>query len=1046
MKNVWQSASRVLAGVLAASLIAWTGASAQIDFSQLTGMKARSIGPSGMSGRISAIDAVNANPNIIYVGVATGGLWKSTTGGVTWEPLMDSLPATSIGAVTIFQASPDIAWVGTGERNRRNSAGVGTGIYKSMDAGVTWTHVGLENTGAIDAIILHPTDPNVAYVGALGNTWMDSEHRGVYKTTDGGKTWEQILYVNERTGAGDLLMDPSNPNKLLAAMWEHRRWPWFFKSGGTGSGLYITVDGGATWKQLTSDDGLPEGELGRIGLDFARGSPDVVYAVVEAERSVMMRSDDGGHTWKVVNRERGIAPRPFYYAQVRVDPMNENRVYNVHGTIDLSEDGGKTFETLLPFARVHVDHHAFWIGPQGKLLIDGNDGGVYISRDRGQGWRFVENLPLAQFYHINVDMERPFNVYGGLQDNGSWKGPSRVWHNGGIRFYHWDEVDFGDGFATLSDPGNPRYGYAMSQGGFLRRFDKETGVRKWIRPAHPEGVELRFNWSAGIAIDPFDGAIYYGSQFMHRSPVMGLTWTIISPDLTTDDPEKQKQLESGGLTYDVTNAENHTTILTIAPSPVEQGVIWVGTDDGNVQITRDGGQSWVNVVDRIRRVPEGTWVPHIEPSKFDGGTAFVVFDNHRRGDNQPYLYKTTNYGRSWQSLATDDIEYFLHAIEQDPVNPNVLYVGSEFGMYISLDGGKTWALWLHAVPRAPVRALVVHPRDHDLVIGTHGRSAYILDDVRPLRALAGDPTITDRPLHLLEIPAAIQYNVAQVGGMRFVADAMFIGENRPYGALLTYWVKDGNDSAKATIEVLDGEEVIRTFEGPAKQGMNRTAWNLRRDGFRRLRDDDDIPAAFLPPGPPALPGTYTVRVKIDDHAAAQAVLVEPDPRIEVTRADREAKLETIMRAGQRQEVAVEAVERLREAKKLIDGVLERVKDKDDSTSKAVKESGDSLKQELTEIEEELTGPQEIQGILRRPDAVLSLLSGVMRSLTSSWGTPTEAETIYLRQAEERLAATLEQVNTALTEDVAAFRRDVQAAGLELFPVFESLTMDWKGER
>jgi photosystem II stability/assembly factor-like uncharacterized protein len=439
MSAGWRLVLRSLAQSLIVLLAGASAANGQVDFSLLEGMEARNIGPAGMSGRIGAIDAVNSNPNVIYVGAATGGLWKSTTGGITWEPLMDSLPAASVGAVSIFQPSPDIVWVGTGERNRRNSAGVGTGVYKSMDGGVTWMHVGLDSTGAIDAVILHPTNPDIAYVGALGNTWTDSEHRGVYKTTDGGKSWTKILYANERAGAGDLVMDPSNPNKLFAAMWEHRRWPWFFKSGGPGSGLHVTYDGGGTWKQLTADDGLPAGELGRVGLGFSRSNPDVVYAVAEAERSVMLRSEDGGRSWKTVNRERGIAPRPFYYAQVRVDPRNENRVYNVHGTIDLSEDGGRNFRTFVPFARVHVDHHALWLSPDGRTIVDGNDGGVYISRDRGETWQFVLALPLAQFYHIAVDMATPYHVYGGLQDNGSWMGPSQVWHNGGIRFYDWTE-------------------------------------------------------------------------------------------------------------------------------------------------------------------------------------------------------------------------------------------------------------------------------------------------------------------------------------------------------------------------------------------------------------------------------------------------------------------------------------------------------------------------------------------------------------------------------------------------------------------------------
>ncbi len=1050
MTSVLRSTTTTLLAVLL-PLFCSEPAEAQIDFDRLEGMSARSIGPAGMSGRIGAIDAVDANPNIIYVGTATGGLWKSTTGGVTWTPIMDDHPASSIGAVTIHQAAPDLVWVGTGERNRRNSAGVGTGVYKSLDGGKTWTKMGLDNTGAIDAILIHPTNLDVVYVGALGNTWTDSEDRGVYKTTDGGKTWRKILYVNPRTGAGDLVMDPSNPNHLIAAMWEHRRWPWFFTSGGPGSGLHVTYDGGDTWKKLGPADGLPPGELGRIGLDFARGNPDVVYAVTEAKRSVMMRSANGGDTWTIVNRERGIAVRPFYYAQVRVDPTNENRVYNVHGTIDLSEDGGKTFRTLLPFARVHVDHHAFWVGPTGELLIDGNDGGVYISRDRGEGWLFVETLPLAQFYHINVDMGVPFNIYGGLQDNGSWKGPSQVWHNGGIRYYDWSEVAFGDGFATIIDPTDGRYGYAMSQGGFIVRFDTVTGERKSIRPAHPEGVELRFNWNAGIATDPFDGCIYYGSQFVHRSCDMGSSWTVISPDLTTNDPEKQRQLESGGLTFDVTAAENHTSILTIAPSPVEQGVIWVGTDDGNVQLTRDGGATWTNVVSRIRGVPAATWVPHIEPSKFVGGTAFVVFDDHRRGNNRPYLFRTADFGRSWTSLTTADIEAytFLHAVEQDPVNRNVLYLGSEYGLYVSLDGGTTWTLWRHGLPRAPVRALIVHPRDHDLVIGTHGRAAYVIDDVRPLRALASDPGMTGRALHLFEIPPAIQYEVSQVDGIRFLADGKFVGANRPYGALLSYWLgrsptadtsAAGRDTARTTIEVLDtAGEVIRRFRGPAKAGLNRASWNLRMDGPQRL-GDDDTPAEFLPPGPSVLPGSYTIRVIAGADTASGSVAVADDGRFSYTTAERSEKLDVLKRAIQRQNVATEAVTRLRAARKGIEAVLERTKDKDDL--EALHSAGDSLTKRLDEVEQTFTGPQDLQGIVRRPDVVAAMLGLAYGQLASSRDAPTQGGLLYLEQAEARLRDALQSVNAVLGA-VRGYHGRVREAGVELFEVPDQISMEWR---
>jgi len=661
---------------------------AQVDPGLFRNLEARSIGPTGMSGRVGAIDAVDADPDVLYVGAATGGLWKSVDGGVTWKPLTDSLPAASVGAIAIYQPNPDVVWIGTGERNRRNSAGVGTGVYKSLDAGKTWTGMGLENTGAIDAVLMDPRDANVVYVGALGNTWKDSEDRGVYKSTDGGKTWRKILYVNPRTGAGDMVMDPSNPDHLIVGMWEHRRWPWFFKSGGPGSGIYTTYDAGETWKRLTPADGIPEGELGRTGLDFSRGKPDVVYALVEAKQSVVMRSTDGGDTWSVVNKTRNIDGRPFYYGQLRVDPTNENHVWIVESPVNESTDGGKTFHTLLGFDEVHVDHHAFWVGPHGKVILDGNDGGVYISRNGGGTFRHVQNLPFSQFYHIAVDNDTPYHVYGGLQDNGSFVGPAVTWHNGGIRMYDWEEVAFGDGMATFPDPKDSRYGYSSTQNGDILRFDRVTGELKVIKPVAPDtATELRFNWNAGMTFDPFDGSIYLGSQFVHHSTDQGNSWTTISPDLTTDDSTHQTYHRSGGLTYDVSGAEFYTTIIQIQPSPVKQGVIWVGTDDGNIQLTRDAGKTWTNVVGNIKGVPAGTWVPHIEPSKFDSATAFVVFDDHRRGNNEPYVFKTTDFGKSWTSLVTSDLQYFMHTIAQDPVSPNLLFLGSEFGMYVSFNGG-----------------------------------------------------------------------------------------------------------------------------------------------------------------------------------------------------------------------------------------------------------------------------------------------------------------------------------------------------------------------
>lgn len=759
---------------------------AQIDPELLAGMKARSIGPAGMSGRIADIQAVESDPNIIYVGAATGGVWKSENGGLIWTPIFDDQPVHSIGGVAIFQATPDIVWVGTGEGNTRNSVSVGNGIYKSLDAGRTWKHLGLEETERIHRILLHPSNPEVAYVCALGKLWGENPERGVFKTEDGGRTWKKVLYVNEKTGCSDLAMDPANPNKLIAGMWEHRRWPWFFRSGGPGSGMHVTVDGGANWKKLTEDDGLPQGELGRIGVAFFRGDSQIVYALVEAEKSALVRSDDGGRTWKKMDEEANIASRPFYYADIRVDPERPNRVYNLHSQVTVSDDSGKTFRPLIGFNKLHPDHHALWINPRDpRHLIDGNDGGVGISRDRGETWQFVANLPLAQFYHVNVDLETPYRVMGGMQDNGSWWGPSSVWENGGIRNQHWEEVGFGDGFDVASDPREPWIGYAMSQRGYLVRWNLRTGERKDIRPSGPDGVELRFNWNAALALDPFEaGTIYYGSQFVHKSTDRGDSWTIASPDLTTNNPEWQKQAESGGLTPDVTGAENFTTIITIAPSPVERGVLWVGTDDGRLHVSRDGGQNWTSVEKNVKGVPANTWVPHIEPSRFGGGTAFVVFDDHRRSNWTPYVYKTTDYGKTWTSLVTKDLRGYALVIKQDIEKEELLFLGTEFGLFVSLDGGKNWFQWKHGFPTASAMDLAVHPREHDLVVATHGRSAYVLDDIRPLRTLS--EAVLKEPIHLFGIPEAQQYRVKQTGGSRFPGQGEFRGENQPYGALITY--------------------------------------------------------------------------------------------------------------------------------------------------------------------------------------------------------------------------------------------------------------------
>ncbi|MFT5384494.1 MAG: photosystem II stability/assembly factor-like uncharacterized protein, partial [Saprospiraceae bacterium] len=756
------------------------------------GIPIRNIGPAGMSGRVTAIDVDLSNDQHIYIGTASGGVWKSESGGIRWEPIFDEAPIQAIGSIKINQKNPSEIWVGTGEGNPRNSMNTGEGIFKSIDGGKTWKNMGLEKSRVIHRIIIDKYDSNIVYAGVTGAPWGSSEDRGVYKTTDGGKTWKKVLYVNDQTGVADMVVDPTNPNKLIVAMWEFGRTPWFFNSGGKGSGMYVTFDGGENWKKITEKDGLPKGELGRIGLAIAPSMPNLVYALVEAKENGLYKSTDGGLKWSLVSK-KDIGNRPFYYSEIYVDPQNENRIWNLWSYVSKSEDGGKTFKTILDYGKgVHPDHHAFWIHPDNPdYLIDGNDGGMNISRDRGENWDFIDNIPVAQFYHINYDMDIPYNVAGGMQDNGSWVGPGYVWKSGGIRNTDWQEVMFGDGFDVMINKDNPRYGWAMSQGGNVSYFDKKTGHTQFVKPYHPEGEKLRYNWNAAMAQDPFNNSgLYYGSQYVHKSGDLGQSWEIISPDLTTNDTSKQKQAISGGLTIDATNAENFTTIIVIAPSPHDKAVVWVGTDDGNLQLTKDGGKNWTNLSDRLPGFAKGSWIPQIEVSPHAKGEVFVVVNDYRRNNYQPYLYHTTDYGTTWKRLADgNSVKGHCHSVVQDLVVPDLLFLGTDYGLYFSINKGTSWQKW-KGFPSVPTIDMKIHPREHDLIIGTFGRAAWIMDDIRPLREIAQTKgKVLEKEFALFEAPDAYLANFRSVDGIRFTADGDYIGSNKSRSMRIGMWVK-----------------------------------------------------------------------------------------------------------------------------------------------------------------------------------------------------------------------------------------------------------------
>lgn len=1049
----------------------------QLSMEQLENLKPRNIGPGGMSGRVTSIDAVHDNPEIMYVGTASGGLWKSTSGGIKWAPIFDKQITASVGAVAIQQSNPSVVWVGTGEGNPRNSLNGGYGVFKTLDGGKTWKSMGLEKTRHIHKILIDPTDPNTVYVGAIGSPWGAHEERGVYKTTDGGKSWQRILFSNNTSGVADMVMDPKNPNKIIAALWDHKRDPWFFKSGGPGSGLYMTYDGGENWKKLSEKEGLPKGELGRMGLAIAASKTEVIYALIESKKNALYKSTDGGSSWKMINNKSDIGNRPFYYSDIFVDPQNENRVYSVFTYVNISEDGGKNFSELMPAYGVangvHPDHHAWWIHPKnGQFMMDGNDGGMNITRDGGASWRFVGNIPVAQFYHISTDNEYPYNVYGGMQDNGSWRGPAYVWKVQGIRNSYWQEIAFGDGFDVVPDQDNSQYGYAMSQQGYVSRYDWKTGNNYSVRPTSPdEKTALRFNWNAGIGQDPFDNStVYFGSQFVHKSTDKGLTWDIISTDLTTNDPEKQKQSESGGLTMDATGAENHCTILVIEPSPVEKDMLWVGTDDGRVHFTQDGGTTWNEVTKNIKGLPKGSWIPQIKASARNKGEALLIANDYRRFNYTPYAYRTKNYGKTWERIVDEkDVASYTLSIVEDPKNPNLLFLGTDDGLYMSLNAGESWQKWTAGFPTVSTKDLAIHPREEDLVIGTFGRAAWILDDIRPLRAVAGNPQAIAAPFALFAPPMAYLAAYQQPTGSRFGADALYQGENKKYGAMITYFVKEGKkegakekddkegdsvksnteDSATASkdslfLKVFKGDKLIRTlgFKKPKKAGFHRMYWNLDEKGAdrpsRRISKSKRERG-----GKSVLPGTYTLVLTDGSLEKTQQITVAADPRLGESIAamkevyDTETLLEGYM------QTAADAVKQLVESKQIADQFSKELSELDKKAHKEPIQKAKDISKEIDKLLALYLGTiDKRQGITRNPEITVMQRIGAASSYVGSRKTGmTATEDRLILFAKNELKTALEKQNDFFESQWTSFVSEMEKIERNPFKETSLFTLD-----
>tara|TARA_R110000787_G_scaffold55942_1_gene128801 strand:+ start:2621 stop:5833 length:3213 start_codon:yes stop_codon:yes gene_type:complete len=1045
------------------------------DFSMdlVKNMKPRNIGPGGMSGRVTSIDVVNSNPDIMYVGTASGGLWKSTSGGIKWEPVFDKEITASVGAVAIQQSNPSVIWVGTGEGNPRNSLNGGYGIYKSLDGGKNWIAMGLEKTRNIHRIIVDPTNPNTVYVAAIGSPWGEHKERGVYKTTDGGKTWKQILYNNIRTGASDLVMDPSNPNKLIASMWEHKRDPWFFKSGGEGSGLYITYDGGDTWKKMTDKEGFPKGELGRIGVAISRSNPNVVYALVEAKKNALYKSEDGGFKWKMINNKRGIGNRPFYYSEIYVDPQNENRLYTVFTYINVSDDGGKSFKQLMPAYNanngVHPDHHAWWIHPEdGSFMIDGNDGGMNITKDKGKSWRFIGNLPVAQFYHINVDNEYPYNVYGGMQDNGSWRGPAYVWKAQGIRNSYWQEISFGDGFDVVPDKDDSRYGWSMSQQGSVVRYDHITGNNYSVKPTHSNpDVKLRFNWNSAINMDPFNNStLYFGSQFVHKSTDKGLTWSVISEDLTTNNKEKQKQGESGGLTMDATGAENHTTILVIEPSEVEKNMLWAGTDDGRVHFTQNGGASWTDVSKNIPGLPAGSWIAQIKASNKSKGEALLIANDYRRFNFTPYAYRTKDYGKTWNRIVDEnDVKSYTLSIVEDPINANLVFLGTDDGLYISLDAGNKWMKWTAGFPTVSTKDLVIQPREHDLVIGTFGRAAWVLDDIRPLRAMANG-NVLNKNLQLFNPPTAYQAAYQQATGSRFGGDAMYQGENRRGGAIISYYInrpetKKKEEETKGKkkrkgkkkestvkkedkptvnfdsikLEIFDGTRLIRTLKNkaPKENGVHKMYWYMDEKGV-------DRPSRTIrkrrgePGGIGVKPGTYNLKMSFGDQTSESTIKVEFDPRLKMSTSAITEIYNASKDMEKDQQLMADIVKQLVESKNTANQFKSDLSKEDKKKYKdQIKASSDVVKEIDKIIAVFLGKVDKRQGITRNPEVTVNQrYFSARRYVGSRFGNITSTERQLIKQYKDALSAAVKQSNDFFDTKWTAYKSEVETITISPF--------------
>jgi photosystem II stability/assembly factor-like uncharacterized protein len=1009
----------------------------RIDEVALKNLQWRAIGPANMGGRIDDFAVVESNPNIFYVGAATGGVWKTTNNGTTWEPVFDDAGSTSVGDVTIAPSDANIIWVGTGEPNNRQSSSWGDGVYRSLDGGRTWQNMGLKETKHIGRIAIHPTDPNTVYVAAVGHLWGPNKERGLYKTTDGGRTWALSLFINEDTGVIDTAIDPRSPGTLYAAAYQRRRTPYGMNGGGPGSGLYKTIDGGATWSKLSN--GLPEGITGRIGIDIYRNDPNIVYAIIENAKGGVFRSEDRGFSWKKMSDTNS---RPMYYSKIRIDPNNDQRIWQLAANMFVSEDGGRTWQTNV-VTRIHGDFHAMWIDPaNSNHMMAGSDGGIHVSYDRGRSWDYLNTIPLGQFYEISLDNRKPYWVYGGLQDNGSWAGPSGTFNQEGITNDEWFRIGGGDGFYAQVDPQDPDILYVESQNGSVSRLELKTGERISIRPEARAGEKpYRFDWNSPIVISPHNNrTIYFGGNRVFRSTDRGNSWTA-SQDLTRDQDRDKMAIMGAMPDKDMLSRhdgqETFGQVVTLTESVAKEGLLYAGTDDGHLWISRDAGKTWKNITSKVSGVPDGTYVSRVTASRHAEGTAYLTFDGHRSNDYKTYVFMTTNYGETWKAIKNDlPAGVTARVIREHHRNPNLLFLGTEFGAFVSFNRGGNWTRLKGNLPMVRVDDIQIHPRDNDLVLATHGRSVWVLDNITPLEQMT--ETVLAQDLHMFDIQPAT--HVRLYGRKGNTGHKYFSAPNPSYGAEIYYHLKaKPKDDVK--IAVLDKSgKVIREINGAKEAGLNRVVWDLRHASPIEIQPGQQGGGGgggggFFggARGPRVAPGEYTVRLAAAGKQATGTVRVGEDSRIQISEADRARWTDATMKVYELQKSADLARRTTQNLKTQMTALQESLK-KNPGSSQTISTAVKAVADQIDDIQRKLVpgseGPLGSAGpaLPGAPRPLVGRIGQLAGGLDGYTAAPTPAQLEKIDELSKELKAVIEQLNKVIEDGVPNLNKQMRDSG------------------